>query len=604
MNTAELEQIFCLILKNSSTCSILVDLNGKIIRYNDAYKDLIGYNDDEVRENADSLYISKTAFDREIGFINQLLSGSKSDIKFESTRLTKDNRIIPVEVNALLFTDKDGNPEFVLKRIEDISERIKSDEFIKSRLTLLKTILDEVPINIYIKDLDSRFILVSNSFLKFVNCKSIDEVIGKTDFDFFKPDHANEAFRDEQEIIRTGKSIEKEEKETHIDNTVTYELTTKSPLRDEEGKIIGTYGISKDITDIKNADDELVRINKELKDRNAQLHDTIEELGRTQNELIFAEKMAALGSLIGGIAHEINTPLGAIKASSSNINEVVDKIDEGIPWLLKNASKEEIDWLFKILSEADAREISVFSKEERQKKRVLTSFFEDNGIENAPVVADTIVSLKLDFSNEECLDFMKQPNAQQLLQMLKVLFSLKRNANNIFVSVNKAAKVVTALRSYIYKNAEGEYETTDFMDTINTVLVLTNNMIKHSKTEIITKFESVPQVFCRQDEICQIWTNIITNAIQAMGEGGTLEIGLKYIEDKYVQAYFKDNGPGIPEEIRDKVFSPYFTTKPKGIGTGMGLDISKQIVESHGGKIYFDTEVGKGTTFYIEIPAN
>jgi signal transduction histidine kinase len=87
-----------------------------------------------------------------------------------------------------------------------------------------------------------------------------------------------------------------------------------------------------------------------------------------------------------------------------------------------------------------------------------------------------------------------------------------------------------------------------------------------------------------------------------MGEGGTLEIGLKMIDDNKILTYFKDNGPGIPEDIRPRIFEPYFTTKEKGVGTGMGLDISRQIIENHRGKIYFETETGKGTTFFIEIP--
>jgi len=219
-------------------------------------------------------------------------------------------------------------------------------------------------------------------------------------------------------------------------------------------------------------------------------------------------------------------------------------------------------------------------------------------------IADTIVSLNLTLSNDEYLTLLQLPNTQSLLQMLKVLFSLKRNANNIFISVEKASTVVRALKNYIYKNSNGEYEATNIAETIETVLILTSNMVKHSKTEIVTKFHSIPLVFCKQDEMCQVWTNIITNGIQAMGEGGKLEIGTKCESNEIIKIWFKDNGPGIPENIRPRIFEPYFTTKEKGIGTGMGLDISRQIVENHNGRIYFETETGSGTTFIIEIPVN
>jgi len=604
MNDLDLEMVFKLLLQNSSTCSILVNLDGNIIRYNEAYKNLVGYSENEIRTKADTLYVTKDAFEREISFIKQLLSGDQSDIQFRSTRLTKSGRILQVEVTAILFKDRNGKPDFVLKRIEDITDKVKSDDLNKSMLTLLKTILEEIPLTIYLKDLESRFIMVSKHFVCRHGCSSANEIIGKTDFDFFQEEHARKAYEDEQFIIRSGQTIKKEEKEVHKDGSLTYSLTTKLPLKGENGNIIGTYGLSQDITAIKLAEKKAKEANKELDKKNRELKETIEELSQTQNRLIFSEKMAALGSLIGGIAHEINTPLGAIKASSTNISEVVEKIEEGLPWLINNATPEEIKWLFTLLNEADARDISVFSREERQKKRELTSFFEEQNIDNAPVIADLIITLRLKHSKESYLTFLKLPNAQQVLQTLKVLFSLKRNANNIFISIDKAAKVVSALRNYIYKNETGESESTDLIETINTVLILTANMIKHSKTDIITNFKPIPLCYCRQDEICQIWTNIITNSIQAMGEGGTLEIGTEYIENDMIKIWFKDNGAGIPDNIKDRIFEPYFTTKKKGIGTGMGLDISRQIIESHNGKIYFKSETGVGTTFFIEIPVS
>lgn len=598
MNVYDLELIFDLLIKNSSTCSILVDLEGNIIRFNDAYRKLIGYTDDEIRSRANSLYVSQEAYEREIQFIDQLLNGGKSDIQFNSSRVAKNGNIVQVEVTAILFTDKEGKPDFVLKRIKDITNNLISEEFYKNQQIFLKTIMKEVPLWIYFKDRESRFMMSSKAHLKFLGCSNENEAIGKSDFDFFHESHAQKAFDDEKGIMKTGESIVKEENVVHKNGKTTWAQSVKSPLKDANGEIIGTYGITRDISALKLAEEKLMLKNKELEE-------TIAELGSTQNKLVFAEKMAALGNLIGGIAHEINTPLGAIKASSSNINEVVDKINVDLPWLLNNATNTEIEWLFKFLNEADSRDISVFSKAERQKKRELTNLLESKNIENAAIVADTFVSLKLKYDDNLYVEFLSQPNSQRLLSILKVLFSLKRNANNIFISVEKAAKVVRALRSYIYKNNAGEYESADITETIDTVLILTSNMIKHTKTDIITKFESIPPIFCRQDEICQVWTNIITNAIQAMGEGGTLEIGLTYDhKNEKIICWFTDNGPGIPNDIKERIFETYFTTKEKGVGTGMGLDISKQIVESHKGKIYFESEEGAGTTFFIELPIN
>lgn len=604
MNGHDLDTIFDLLLKNSPTSDALIDMNGNIYRCNEAYKNLVGYNFEELKGKTNALCASQEDYEKEIANINKLISGNETDMKYRSTRLTKNGKTVMVEITALAFKDQKGNPTFILKRMNDITELVMAEETENSMQLYLQTILDDMPMNIYFKDLESRFILVSKNDIEFLGCKSMDEVRGKTDYDFFQAVHADACMKDEQYIINTGKVIEKEEREVHKDGSVTWVLTTKSPLKNQEGQTIGTYGISRDITEIKEAEGKTKQLYKDLEEKNQKLEDTIEELSRTQNKLIFAEKMAALGNLIGGIAHEINTPLGAIKASSSNIQEVVEKINVDLPWIINNATSDEINWLFRLINEADARDISVFSKVERMRKRELASLFEANHIENAQTIADTIITLKLKQTNEEYIQLLSMPNAQNLLQMLKVLFSLKRNANNIFVSVEKASNVVRALKNYIYKNGQGEYEATNIVETIETVLILTANMIKHTKTEITTNFGSIPMIFCKQDEMCQVWTNLMTNAIQAMGESGKLEIGVKSIDSENIRIWFKDNGPGIPDDVKIRIFEPYFTTKAQGIGTGMGLDISRQIIDSHKGKLYFESTVGIGTTFFIEIPVN
>jgi two-component system, sensor histidine kinase and response regulator len=133
---------------------------------------------------------------------------------------------------------------------------------------LFRLLLNELPDAIYFKDLQGRFFLTNRLHVKKLGLKSVDDFIGKTDFDLFTEEHARQAYNDEQEVILTGKSISKEEKETHHDGSVTYASTSKMPLKNEWGKVIGTFGISKDITAIKNAEIELLKARALLQEAN------------------------------------------------------------------------------------------------------------------------------------------------------------------------------------------------------------------------------------------------------------------------------------------------------------------------------------------------
>ena len=135
---------------------------------------------------------------------------------------------------------------------------------------------------------------------------------------------------------------------------------------------------------------------------------------------------------------------------------------------------------------------------------------------------------------------------------------------------------------------------------IVTVLTIYQSVLKQG-VETVTNFEFIDDIPCYIDQLNQVWTNLIYNAIQAMQHKGTLTIGTK-IEGENLIVSVQDTGGGIPLNIQDKIFNAFFTTKPIGEGSGLGLDICKKIVERHNGKIYFETQQGIGTTFFVALP--
>ena len=180
-----------------------------------------------------------------------------------------------------------ANPEKTGAALQtEIDERKRVEKLLTREQYLLKSLLDNLPERIYFKDTDSRFQRISKSHAEAFGLNDPARAVGKTDFDFFSEEHARMAYEDEQEIIRTGKPLSKEEKETWPDRPDTWVLTTKVPLRDEKGKIIGTFGISRDITERKRAEEEKEALAYDLKKRVKELE---KQLGISPNTLTVAK---------------------------------------------------------------------------------------------------------------------------------------------------------------------------------------------------------------------------------------------------------------------------------------------------------------------------
>jgi PAS domain S-box-containing protein len=197
--------------------------------------------------------------------IEQRVTGQANTTHYGFRGVRKDGSVVYVEVLGTR-TEFDGG-EAVLGTTMDVTEQKRAERELAEASSLLETLLDNSPDYIYFKDLQSRFVRFSKAFEKLFNVPDAAGLRGKTDFDFFLEEHARPAYEDEQEIIRTGKPmIGKLEKEAHPDGRVTWALTTKMPWRDKAGTIIGTFGISKEVTALKEAEAKLEVAHQRLVD--------------------------------------------------------------------------------------------------------------------------------------------------------------------------------------------------------------------------------------------------------------------------------------------------------------------------------------------------
>ena len=346
----------------------------------------------------------------------------------------------------------------------------------------------------------------------------------------------------------------------------------------------------------------LLNNNLELKveQRTKELSETLEALQKSQDKIIASEKMAALGQLIAGIAHEINTPLGAIRASIGNISDSYESTINNFPELIKETSQPNLDLVRKLIYTSNKSSIMLMGREARKIKKQHVEFLTEKGVENPDNYADILVDLGVDSSIEFLIPLLQEKKAPELMNAIRDLCLIQKNSKNIDIAVDKAAKVVYALKIYAHHEESKTSKPINIENNIDVVLTLYNNQIKHG-IEIIKEYEPVPDVLGFADELSQVWTNIIYNAVQAMENKGTINIKI-FQENDYVKVSISDTGCGIPEENLEKIFEPFFTTKKIGEGTGLGLDIVKKIMDKHNGFIKCESELGKGTTFTIGIP--
>jgi len=335
-------------------------------------------------------------------------------------------------------------------------------------------------------------------------------------------------------------------------------------------------------------------------ERTAQLNDKIEELTQTRQELIQSEKMAALGQLVAGIAHEVNTPLGAIRSSAETLTNNLKQTLAQFPKLFEVLTMAQQKTFFDLLEHSLQNKVILTVKEKRAAKKTLIAELKQCGIANPRAFTDTFISLGIYAVVEQYLPLLQDVNSEFVFEIAYKLSTLTRSTENITMAVERASKVIFALKTFARYDQGGEKTRASLQEGLETVLTLYHNQIKQG-IELIKEYTDLPPIQCYPDELNQVWTNILHNALQAMDYKGTLKVAISQ-QDNYAIVAITDSGQGIPYEIKEQIFTPFFTTKAAGEGSGLGLDIVKKIVDKHDGKIEVDSQVGKGTTFSVWLP--
>ncbi len=302
--------------------------------------------------------------------------------------------------------------------------------------------------------------------------------------------------------------------------------------------------ISNQYKELKKQNDLIESIIDELSEKNEELTTTLEENERIQIKLVESEKMASLGVLSAGIAHEINNPINFVHAGINSLMRDFEDIEPVI---------NEVDKL-------DVDQDNLKEKIQLIKKLKKENYYDD-AIEAIPHII-----------------------------------------KDIKVGAERTAEIVKGLRNFARMDQD-VYEPLKINEGIETSLLLLKNKYKNS-IEIVKNYaENLPELTCYPGKINQALLNILSNAIDAIEDKGKIWIST-YLVEKNICITIVDNGCGIPEKALSKIFDPFFTTKPVGKGTGLGLSITYGIINEHGGSINVNSEVNEGTEFIITLPLN
>jgi PAS domain S-box-containing protein len=601
------------LFENANDLFLTLDLNGRCTSINTAAERFLGYSRQEALGMSFTDVVAPGQVEMVRGRLHTLLTGRTPET-IELKVIQRSKKIAIIEINARVFR-KDGQPAGFQAIGRDVTERTQFAEDLERERNLLRILIDHMPDSVFVKDFQERFLITNKAYGRMRGNEAAEAYIGKTVFDLFPKEMAERFHQDDLLILEQGKSFnDYEEQSIDAQSRTRWLLTTKVPLKDNQNHVIGLVGISRDITEQKEKENRLRQLSTAVEQSPASIVITDTKGNIEYVNPKFTEQTGYALEDVRGKNMRILKPTSS---QETVYQDLWSSISSGKEWKgeLQNCKANgRLFWEFAHISPIKnaAGEVTHFLGiyEDITERRSLEGQLRQ--AQKMESVGQLAAGVAHDFNN---LLTVIQGHAE-MMQADSTVTDENREALEQITSSSKRAANLTRQLLLFSRKQSMQTQALDLCHLIGDLGKMLQRLLGEH-IEIHTTYQS-DGVLIQADPgmVEQVIVNLCVNARDAMPNGGLLRLETNLVEltedaplphaearpGRFLCLSVCDSGCGMDEKTLSRIFEPFYTTKPKGKGTGLGLATVYGIVKQHQGWIDVHSRPGKGTTFRIYFP--